>query len=232
MLFEDGLVVDESDFCFAVGEGEDLKCLDIVVPLMHPGEVAEIISDPEFAYGSLGFSGDGGGKILPANAAVTLRVSLVQILGEEEESMERRRTMGRRKKERGNFWYLREEHSQAIQCYRYSNLPLAFCSSINLKTFFNSYSVVGCFLYHNMSSHFRKATDWFEDPDLDLEAPVDRFSLAPDRQELLSERIKTFNNLAQSQMKIEAWDAALAAIGNVLKVEVFHAFIPCPYNKP
>ena len=50
--------------------------------------------------------------------------------------------------------------------------------------------------------------------------PVDRFELPEEKQELLSERIKAFNNLAQGQMKIEAWDAALAALGNVLKVEV------------
>ena len=50
--------------------------------------------------------------------------------------------------------------------------------------------------------------------------PVDRFELPEEKQELLGERIKAFNNLAQGQMKIEAWDAALAALGNVLKVEV------------
>ena len=67
---------------------------------------------------------------------------------------------------------------------------------------------------------FRKATDFFDDPDLDLNVPVDRFELPEEKQELLGERIKAFNNLAQGQMKIEAWDAALAALGNVLKVEV------------
>ena len=50
--------------------------------------------------------------------------------------------------------------------------------------------------------------------------PVDRFELPEEKQELLGERIKAFNNLAQGQMKIEAWDAALAALGNVLKIEV------------
>ena len=50
--------------------------------------------------------------------------------------------------------------------------------------------------------------------------PVDRFELPEEKQSLLGERIKAFNNLAQGQMKIEAWDAALAALGNVLKVEV------------
>ena len=69
-------------------------------------------------------------------------------------------------------------------------------------------------------SKCRKATDYFDDPDLDLNVPVDRFELPEEKQELLGERIKAFNNLAQGQMKIEAWDAALAALGNVLKIEV------------
>ena len=64
--------------------------------------------------------------------------------------------------------------------------------------------------------------------------PVDRFELPEEKQELLGERIKAFNNLAQGQMKIEAWDAALAALGNVLKVEVctLIAFRIISKNKP
>jgi hypothetical protein len=53
-----------------------------------------------------------------------------------------------------------------------------------------------------------------------LEAPIDRFSLEPELQELLQDRLKTFNNLAQAQMKLESWEAALASLKNVLKVEV------------
>jgi hypothetical protein len=53
-----------------------------------------------------------------------------------------------------------------------------------------------------------------------LEAPIDRFSLKPELQELLQDRLKTFNNLAQAQMKLESWEAALASLKNVLKVEV------------
>lgn len=66
----------------------------------------------------------------------------------------------------------------------------------------------------------------FDDPDLDLNVPVDRFELPEEKQELLGERIKAFNNLAQGQIKIEAWDAALAALGNVLKVEVCNSQSP------
>jgi len=181
VAFQDRLALEDRDAEIVLSEGEDLRCLDLVLPLMYPGEVAEVIADPDFAYGSVGLEESG----IPANAAVTVTVELVAVQDSEsveEMSLERRMSMGRRKKDRGNFWYSRGEFTQAIQNYR-------------------------------------KATDFFDDPDLDLNVPVDRFELPEEKQELLGERIKAFNNLAQGQMKIEAWDAALAALGNVLKVE-------------
>ena len=66
----------------------------------------------------------------------------------------------------------------------------------------------------------RRAVEYFDDEKLELEVPIDRFSLEPELQELLQDRLKTFNNLAQAQMKLESWEAALASLKNVLKVEV------------
>ena len=62
--------------------------------------------------------------------------------------------------------------------------------------------------------------EYFDDEKLELEAPIDRFSLDPELQELLQDRLKTYNNLAQAQMKLESWEAALASLKNVLKIEV------------
>ena len=62
--------------------------------------------------------------------------------------------------------------------------------------------------------------EYFDDEKRELEAPIDRFSLDPELQELLQDRLKTYNNLAQAQMKLESWEAALASLKNVLKIEV------------
>ena len=62
--------------------------------------------------------------------------------------------------------------------------------------------------------------EYFDDEKLELEIPIDRFSLDPELQELLQDRLKTYNNLAQAQMKLESWEAALASLKNVLKIEV------------
>lgn len=58
---------------------------------------------------------------IPGNAAVSLTVHLVEVSPAPEItalSLEDRFRMGRRKKEMGNFWYSRENHTPAIQCYR------------------------------------------------------------------------------------------------------------------
>jgi FK506-binding protein 8 len=61
--------------------------------------------------------------------------------------------------------------------------------------------------------------EYFDDESLELEVPIDRYELAQELQDLLDDRIKTYNNLAQAQMKLEAWDSAIASLKNVLKIE-------------
>jgi len=68
---------------------------------------------------------------------------------------------------------------------------------------------------------YRKAAEYLDDKqiDEDMEVPIDRFLLPKDVQELVQERVKTFNNMAQAQMKLSAWDSALASVRQVLKIE-------------
>ena len=49
---------------------------------------------------------------------------------------------------------------------------------------------------------------------------MDRYQLSEELQTLLEERLKAFNNLAMAQMKLEAWDSAMASLRQVLKIEV------------
>ena len=64
---------------------------------------------------------------------------------------------------------------------------------------------------------YRKAAEYLDDKqiDEDMEVPIDRFLLPKDLQELLQERVKTFNNMAQAQMKLSAWDSSLASVRQV-----------------
>ena len=48
------VVMPETSIEFNVGESEVLQCLDLVLPLMCKGEVAEVTSEHSFAYGLKG----------------------------------------------------------------------------------------------------------------------------------------------------------------------------------
>jgi len=68
---------------------------------------------------------------------------------------------------------------------------------------------------------YRKAAEYLDDKQIeeDMEVPIDRFLLPKDIQQLLEDRVKTFNNMAQAQMKLSAWDTALASIRQVLRIQ-------------
>jgi len=68
---------------------------------------------------------------------------------------------------------------------------------------------------------YRKAVEYLDDESIDseVEVPIDRFLLPRPVFNLLECRVKAFNNMAQAQMKLSAWDSALASIKQVLKIE-------------
>jgi len=179
----DGVEVGKEDnFQFNVGESEVLQALDLVVPLMTKGEVAEVKVEHTFAYGVVG-----DGERIPPSTDLELEVELVEWveLGPAPDiPLAERMAIGVNKRERGNRWYSRGEYSLAVQCYR-------------------------------------KAAEYLDDKQIeeDMEVPIDRFLLPKDIQELLQERVKTFNNMAQAQMKLSAWDSSLASVKQVLKIE-------------
>ena len=57
-----------------------------------------------------------------------------------------------------------------------------------------------------------------------MEVPIDRFLLPKDLQSMLEERVKTFNNMTQAQMKLTAWDSALASARQVNNSNIIHFF--------
>ena len=70
---------------------------------------------------------------------------------------------------------------------------------------------------HNIYYLARRATEYLDDKQIedDMEVPIDRFLLPKDLQEMVQERVKTFNNMAQAQMKLTAWDSAMASVRQV-----------------
>jgi len=68
---------------------------------------------------------------------------------------------------------------------------------------------------------YRKAAEYLDDKQIEeeMEVPIDRHLLPQPLQQLLEDRVKTFNNMAQAQMKLTAWDSALVSVRQVLKIQ-------------
>ncbi|XP_011312767.1 peptidyl-prolyl cis-trans isomerase FKBP8 [Fopius arisanus] len=114
---EDGTEVEcLPDFVVQLGDVELIQGLDLAVALMDVGEVAQIEISPRFAYGDLGKKPD-----IPPGATLHYNITLKAVEMEpivEEMGFTQRREFGNKKRERGNWWFARNEPTLAIQCYR------------------------------------------------------------------------------------------------------------------
>ncbi|XP_024943518.1 peptidyl-prolyl cis-trans isomerase FKBP8 isoform X2 [Cephus cinctus] len=114
---EDGTVVEEyEELTIQLGDIEVIQGLDLAIALMNIGEIAEVEVGPRFGYGDIGNKPNipGGAKIFYTVElkAIELEVDLDQL------SVHQRQEIGNKKRERGNWWYMRNEPTLAIQCYR------------------------------------------------------------------------------------------------------------------
>ncbi|KAK9499226.1 hypothetical protein O3M35_002303 [Rhynocoris fuscipes] len=172
---EDGTIFEQQLMLeINLGDNELVQGLDFVLALMDKGEEAEVIVAARFGYGTLGLK-----PLVPPDATLYYHIVLNDVKQEpliSSLSINERIAIGSRKKERGNFWYTRDEHTLAIHSYR-------------------------------------RALEYLDDTDIPDEHTEDQIKL------LIEERLKTYNNLGASQMKISAYDAALISIDHVLNCQ-------------
>lgn len=178
-------VVESSDgLIFQLGDLDVCQGLDMAVGLMDEGEKAEITCNARFAYGSIGLAS----KNIPADATIIYEVELLSVHEEtdvEKKSYASRKEIGNKKRERGNFYFERQEFNSSIQLYR-------------------------------------RALEYLDESEGGITAPTLDGELEPTNtqlQELLEDRIKVYNNMAQAQMKIQAYDAALKSVDTVLQCQ-------------
>ncbi|XP_077257186.1 peptidyl-prolyl cis-trans isomerase FKBP8 isoform X1 [Temnothorax americanus] len=98
-----------------IGDMEVVQGLDLTIVLMELGEIALVVVDPRFAYGTRGTAS------IPSNATITYTVELKEIKEEPEIetlSINQRREIGNKKRERGNWFFMRKDVNHAILCYR------------------------------------------------------------------------------------------------------------------
>ena len=89
----------------------------LVIPLMDVNETARYIFDPKFAYGSIGCP-----PHIPPNAKLDCIITLKMRSSYDDFLVQlkpfERLLVANRKKERGKFWYAREEYQNAISIYQ------------------------------------------------------------------------------------------------------------------
>lgn len=180
-----GEVVEKyDDFIFQLSDQEIVQGLDMAIALMDVGEKAEIKCAARFAYGSIGLQS----KNIPPDATIIYTIELVSAHEEsdlEKKSYESRKEIGNKKRERGNYFFERQEYNSAIQLYR-------------------------------------RALEYLDESEGGIKYPTTDDDMEPTNaqlQELLEDRIKVYNNLAQAQMKIQAYDTALKSIDTVLQCQ-------------
>ncbi|EDW01683.1 peptidyl-prolyl cis-trans isomerase FKBP8 [Drosophila grimshawi] len=187
---ENGTIVEKEErFQCHVGDLEVVQGLDMVLPMMHVGEVAEVTVDQRFGYGTAGLKTDNPPEIvIPPNAQLIYELELVDVKYEDFadlKSFEVLRKYGARKKERANYFYKRVEYNNAIHLYR---------RALD-------------YLDHRDG-----------DPDAEF-GKEDLELSNSDLQSLLEDRLIVYNNLAMAQIKIGAYDAALQSVEHVLRCQ-------------
>lgn len=113
------LLTTESHRNYLINCDADLFAgVHLVIPLMDIGEKSRYIFDPKFAYGTRGNESSG----IPANAnlecIITLKIRSQYDDFLQELTPEERIRIATRKKERGKFWFSREDYQNAISIYQ------------------------------------------------------------------------------------------------------------------
>lgn len=115
-LEDETLIQHERDFEMNVGESDVIQGLDICLGLMNINETCRLKIEPRLAYGKKGLP-----PKIPSDTVVMYEVQLVRVEPEDDIDMmpiAQRKAKGNKKRERGNWWYMRGENTIAIQCYR------------------------------------------------------------------------------------------------------------------
>lgn len=113
---ESGQSVDEhQQLQFSLGEGEVIPALDMALALTEVKETCEVYTEAKYAYGKLGSPPE-----IPTDADITYTLTLTDVkppLDADTLSLDERIKLGDAKRERGNYYFGRNEHPPALNCY-------------------------------------------------------------------------------------------------------------------
>uniref|UniRef100_A0A673GX08 peptidylprolyl isomerase n=1 Tax=Sinocyclocheilus rhinocerous TaxID=307959 RepID=A0A673GX08_9TELE len=115
-VLEDRTVVEKDcKLVFIIGEGDVNQALEECAISMMQGEIALLLADSQYTYGHLGREPD-----IPAWAPLLYQLQLLDFREKPDPlslPIPERIRIGNQKRERGNFYFQREEYSMAAQAY-------------------------------------------------------------------------------------------------------------------
>ncbi|KAL0076414.1 hypothetical protein J3Q64DRAFT_1771681 [Phycomyces blakesleeanus] len=116
-FLEDGSLFDSSRqrnaaYEFVPNGGKVIKAWEIAIPIMHVGELAEIVCTYDYGYGKKGWP-----PIVPQKANLRFEVELLGTW-ESAESVKQKISVALAKKEEGNAFYKQGAIEQALFAYR------------------------------------------------------------------------------------------------------------------
>ncbi|XP_052437840.1 FKBP prolyl isomerase 16 [Carassius gibelio] len=115
-VLEDRTVVEKDcKLVFIIGEGDVNQALEECTISMTQGEIALLLADSQYTYGHLGREPD-----IPAWAPLLYQLQLLDFREKPDPlslPIPERIRIGNQKRERGNFYFQREEYSMAAQAY-------------------------------------------------------------------------------------------------------------------
>ena len=181
---------------------------------MCQGEISSITVAPRFGYGVKGLP-----PLVPPNAHLLYTIEVIDFHQEKDLStlsLTKRRDIGNRKRERGNWWYGRGEVTLAVQCYRRA---LEFLDEDEggisyPKTNDPEEKVIYYYIfqyYMLIYYHFKRT---FKTKIIHLQT-----KFTEDLRLLFDDRLKTYNNMAAAQLKLQAYGPALTSVGAVLRCQ-------------
>ena len=193
----------EQNLTVLIGDYDLVHGVDLALLTMHKGEIAEILVRPQLAYGPAGKQPD-----IKSNCVLLCKVELLKVTWPNEmvcesyETMRHYFNLTKRKKERGNFFFKRQEFTTAAHCYTRAGEILDFLGQDMVNR------------HHMLTDCESKTTDELRTKEIAGElSSINELSV-----EYMKVKLDVFNNLSAVHIKLKSYNQALDAVDNALRI--------------
>ena len=194
----------QKNFTVIIGDFDVVHGVDLALLKMQKNEISEILLKPLVAYGPLGKQPG-----VPANCALICKVELLNVVWPNElvcaslDDLNHYFKLTKFKKERGNFFFKRQEFATAFHCYVKSCDFLDFLGQEMVQR------------HHLLTSSLSRVTN---DELRKNEIADELNSINELSVEYMKVKLDVFNNLSAVNIKMKSYNQALEAVDNALRI--------------